>query len=586
MDRNASRRVDWAAAVVWRSARLRARLLRLWLWLRLTTRGAVVAGAAGVILSLHNPALGAGGPPIRAATITVAAGEVAVADNGLCSLIEAIHNANDTTTGAVHADCAAGDPAAQGMDTIALPATSIFALTAADNQTYGASGLPVITGRTTISGSYGTAIRRDAAAEPFRVLAVGRAGELALDWVTISGGQTTTTPSRAAEVTYATSGGGILNLGDLHLLQTTISGNRAAVGGGVYNAGGLLASQANFTHNHAAYDGAALLSFGDSRLYDADVRENDDPFSIAVVVNEGYMKLEGGYVRDNGASTSLSNRGELTIYGVVFENSIVGLDNTGQLTMEAAVFSGHHTAVTNSATALVNRTAIIDNDQGISNGRGHLTLVNSTISGNHTSRAGGGVEVWGGTVEGLFNTITDNTAARGGGVFVAGHYDDFYNCTAGSMSLRYSIISGNQATITIGREAYTEQGTFRCHGSLFLKGSLAGHDGDAGIVNASLIGNFVPDEPAAAILSPEWTSSAAWTPHHTLPWGSPAVDALPNEACELPPPFYAFDQLFNDRNVDGDFRPSANECDIGAIERPPLPYHVFTPFAGREEARR
>ena len=96
MDRDAFRWADWAAVVMWRSPRLRARLLRLWLWLRLTTRSAVVAGAAGVLFSLNNPALGAGGPLVRAATIAVVDGEVAVADNGLCSLIEAIHNANDT----------------------------------------------------------------------------------------------------------------------------------------------------------------------------------------------------------------------------------------------------------------------------------------------------------------------------------------------------------------------------------------------------------------------------------------------------------------------------------------------------------
>lgn len=584
MDRDAFRRADWAAVVMWRSPRLRARLLRLWLWLRLTTRSAVVAGAAGVLFSLNNPALGAGGPLVRAATIAVVDGEVAVADNGLCSLIEAIHNANDTVTGAVHADCAAGDPAAEGVDTIALPLGSVFTLTTADNQTYGASGLPVITGRTIISGSYGTTIRRDDAAAPFRVLAVGRDGDLDLNWVTISGGRAITDSFRAVEVTYATAGGGILNMGGLHLLRTTISGNTAAVGGGVYNAGRLSGSHANFIHNDAAYGGAALLSFGDARLYDVDVRKNDGQFAIPTVVNEGYMKLEGGYMSDNGSATSLSNRGELTLYGVVFENSHVGLANAGQLTMEAAVLSGHKTAIANSATALVNRTAIIDNGQGISNGGGHLTLVNSTISGNHTSEAGGGVMVWGGTVEGLFNTITDNSAARGGGVFVAGSYDEFYTCNVGSMDLRYSILSGNQAPA--GREAYVEQENHRCLGGLFLKGALAGHDGDAGVVNVSLYNNFVPDEPAAAILSPEWTFSAAWTPHHTLPWGSPAVDALPNEACELPPPFYAFDQLFNDRNVDGDYRPSANECDIGAIERPLLPYHVFAPFAGRGDAQR
>ncbi|MBP6786330.1 MAG: hypothetical protein KA170_01990 [Candidatus Promineofilum sp.] len=573
------------AAVIWRSPRLRARLLRLWLWLRRAARSAVVAGAAGVIFSLNNPALGAGSLPIRAATITVAAGEVAAADNGLCSLIEAIHNANDTASGAVHADCASGDPTAEAVDTIALPSGSVFTLAAADNQTYGASGLPVITGRTIISGSHGTTIRRDAAAGPFRVLAVGREGQLDLNGITVSGGQATS-PASTIDVTYATSGGGILNMGELRLQDTTLSGNTAAMGGGVYNVGRLGGSGAHFIHNDAAYDAAALLSLGHVGLDDVDIRENGSRFSASAVANEGDMKLDGGYLIDNESPTGLSNRGELTIYSVVFENGGVGLDNTGQLTMEAVTLSGHEIALFNSATALVNRTAIIDNGRGIINGRGRLTLVNSTLSGNQTGGDGGGILVEGGEVDGSFDTISNNSAGRGGGLFVVGHYDDLglYLCAQGAVDLSYSIISGNHAPA--GREAYVERDVFRCAGSLSLNKSLLGHDGDAGVVNPYLSSSFVPDEPAAAILSHEWTQSAAATPHHPLSWGSPAVDALPNEACELPPPFYAFDQLLHDRNVDGDGRPSANECDIGAIEQQPLPYHVFAPFAGRGAAQR
>ena len=54
-----------------------------------------------------------------------------MADNGLCSLIEAINNANDLVDGQGnqpgHDDCAAGNPA--GVDTIILPAAGSFSLT-------------------------------------------------------------------------------------------------------------------------------------------------------------------------------------------------------------------------------------------------------------------------------------------------------------------------------------------------------------------------------------------------------------------------------------------------------------------------
>jgi hypothetical protein len=75
-----------------------------------------LAGAA-LMLALSGTALAA----IRAEpenAITVASGEVDVVDNGWCSLIEAIQNANNKDTGRPNDDCAAGNPG--GADTINL----------------------------------------------------------------------------------------------------------------------------------------------------------------------------------------------------------------------------------------------------------------------------------------------------------------------------------------------------------------------------------------------------------------------------------------------------------------------------------
>ena len=99
---------------------------------------------------------------------------------------------------------------------------------------------------------------------------------------------------------------------------------------------------------------------GFARLYVADVRENDEVYHRGC---ERKVGAGGGYVGTTALDQPWSNRGELTIYGVVFEEQHRRSGQYRQLTMEAAVFSEHHTAVTNSATALVNCTAIIDNDQ-------------------------------------------------------------------------------------------------------------------------------------------------------------------------------------------------------------------------------
>ncbi|MGH9424300.1 MAG: hypothetical protein ACRD3J_30285, partial [Thermoanaerobaculia bacterium] len=62
-----------------------------------------------------------------AATITVAAGEVAVANNGVCSLREAIHNANADAQ-VDNTDCVAGS----GTDTIELAANATYTLSDAE----------------------------------------------------------------------------------------------------------------------------------------------------------------------------------------------------------------------------------------------------------------------------------------------------------------------------------------------------------------------------------------------------------------------------------------------------------------------
>ena len=567
----------WLAAILWRSPRLRARLLRWRVALaRLNLRGAVaLAGMALAVTMGVGGAASADAPP-QADDIVVVDGEVAVNDNGLCSLIEAIHNANDTATGLVYADCAAGSP--DGADMIILPAGGEFTLTTADNTTYGPSGLPVISAFVTIQSPTTAAIHRDPAAEPFRVLAVGREGLLILEQVTISGGSTPE-PARAADVTYSTGGGGALNLGYLRLNDSVISGNTAYVGGGVYNAGVLTGGGEEFRGNVAGLGGGdALFSFGEVELINAPrFVDNGDRYAGHVVANEGEMTLGGAIFEANPSGISLHNRGDLTVRAGRFSDADTAIDNDGRATIEDTLLSDNRVGLGNSGTAHIDRSAIINNSSGLVNVAGRMTLTNSTISGNHNTYSGAGIHVGGGAVEGLFNTITNNTAAQGGGVFVSGHYGYFYGCFAGWMSLRYSILSGNEATggPEAGPEALVNQESHRCLGHLYLDYSLVGHDGEHGTVRAILGDATVLDEPLERIIEPVLNLDNPQSPVHRLPWGSPAVDALA-DWCEL---VDDVDQRGQPRNQDGDGRPSDFECDAGAYERP-LTHAVFAPVVG------
>jgi hypothetical protein len=78
-------------------------------------------GALALLLAL-------GQAPALAADINVTTPNPNIIDgDDLCSLIEAIENANDNTNGNVHADCTAGAP--NGADTIHLEAGSTHILT-------------------------------------------------------------------------------------------------------------------------------------------------------------------------------------------------------------------------------------------------------------------------------------------------------------------------------------------------------------------------------------------------------------------------------------------------------------------------
>ena len=138
-----------------------------------------------------------------------------------CTLVDAITAANtDTATG--------GCPAGSGADTIVLPAGSTQTLTEVNNDTYGSTGLPVISECDHHCGA-GQTITRDSGAPEFRIVAVDSTGELTLQETTVSGG-VALAPGNPAYY----YGGGIANFlgGTLTVLNSTITGNTGGFGGG------------------------------------------------------------------------------------------------------------------------------------------------------------------------------------------------------------------------------------------------------------------------------------------------------------------------------------------------------------------
>ena len=259
-----------------------------------------LAGVALMLTLGQNPGL--------AATIPV---------NADCTLVDAITAANtDTATGG----CSAGS----GADTIVLPAGSTHTLTSVNNDTYGPTGLPVISSVITIAG-LGSTIARDSTAPDFRILVVSNMGELTLQETTVSGGRSFLVDGGLVE----NFGGGVANFdGTLTVTNSTISGNTTRVNGG-----------------------------GVSSYFSG----------ILTITNSTIAGNVGGGMLNNRFSTGIVTNS--TIAGNVGGNG--GIANFGTLTVTNSTISGN---TTNSIGG------------GMLNGYGGtLTLVRTLIAGNAAS---------------------------------------------------------------------------------------------------------------------------------------------------------------------------------------------------------
>jgi hypothetical protein len=199
-----------------------------------------------------------------AATIAVSNNAVAIKSDGICSLIEAINNAN-ATTGQPHTDCVAGTPS--GADTIVLPGGGLFDVNTSDNDNdYGYNGLPEIASTIIIEGD-GATIRRTGN-ENFRLISVITSGDLTLNDVTLSGGD--------PGYYY----GGAINVyqGKLAVNDSTLTGNKAD-GGGAISAqyAEVTIDNSTFTKNIAYVGGAVDMRYSTLTISNSEFTENTSP---------------------------------------------------------------------------------------------------------------------------------------------------------------------------------------------------------------------------------------------------------------------------------------------------------------------
>ncbi|MBK9923775.1 MAG: sortase [Anaerolineales bacterium] len=310
--------------------------------------------------------------PVYAASLVVNTNtDNTTAGDGLCTLREAINNANsnsDTTNG----DCVAG----AGADTISF----------AGNYTITLSGsqLPVVTTTITINGNGETNTTIQANANPNvatnRIFEVASTGNLTLNGLTIRNGRCSVTCP-----TSANNGGGIYTAGTLALTNSTISGNSAIVGGGIVNAGTLAVTKSTISGNSGDIDGGGIYNIGMLAMTNSTISGNSANAS------------SGGGIYNNVGTTTVTNS---TISG------------------NSAGFVGGGIRNLNGITTVTNST--ISGNSAIFGGgivnAGTLTVTNSTISSNSVSNSGGGIDNNSGTTTVTNSTISGNSANIGGGI--------------------------------------------------------------------------------------------------------------------------------------------------------------------------
>ena len=208
---------------------------------------------------------------------------------GGCTLVDAITAANSSVaTGG----CPAGSPASgvSGADTIVLPTNSVHTLTAVNSNLDGPNGLPVITSEITIQGN-GSIIRRDPGAPEFRILSVQSGGNLTLDKITVSKG------------IASACGGGIINLGTLAIIASTIVSNTAKCGGGLSGPGAMTLINSTVSGNFAAAGGGVGTGMDHSTtLINSTVTGNSASDHAGGIDNFGTLRLFQTLVSGNSAS--------------------------------------------------------------------------------------------------------------------------------------------------------------------------------------------------------------------------------------------------------------------------------------------
>jgi CSLREA domain-containing protein len=289
--------------------------------------------------------------PVYAASILVNSNADTQANDGVCTLREAIIAANiDAHSGTLPGECAAGS---SGVDAISFAGNYTITVD---------SHFPIVTTAMTIMGKGAANTIIQAAATPntatWRVFQVFTTGNLTLDGVTVRNGRCNGSCTILGGA-FPNGGGGIFNGGTLRVTNSVISGNIGEYGAGIDNEGTLTVINSTISENTGAFEGGGIRNF------------KGGTFTLTVI-NSTFLgntaSLGGGIFGDGSANIANSTFSGNTAFnwggGISAENTFFVLNSTFFGNTAAFGGGGINNANEGGTVLVVLRNTIVANNSG------------------------------------------------------------------------------------------------------------------------------------------------------------------------------------------------------------------------------
>ena len=432
--------------------------------------------------------------------ISVTTNQDVIADDGDCSLREAVQAANLDQS-------YFGCPAGSGTDTILLP-IGTYALSAqGQGEDQGLIGDLDITDSLTILGDGIDVTTIDGMYKDRIFHVIPEDIQVKISDMTLKNGYV---PKEDL-----LGGGAVLSLGDLILTRVKIQENSASRGGGVRNSlGRLLLTDSEVVNNQSNFEGGGIYGDGKIVIVDSQVNQNSSEFGGGISADE-LMELT-----------------RVTIDGNEAIQSGGGIYTDFETFLNQVTFSSNR--------AITGAGFYNNNDSELSN----VTFGDNLAEDpNPEGSAHGGGIYNNGTLKIINNTLNENQAGRGGGI---------YNSELGQVTLVNTILADNSG------------GNCANFGEQI---SLGYNIEDTNSCKLDQPGDRPGTNPLLADLVDELDGTATFP----LLSGSPAIDTALEDYCPYT------DQRGVIRPVDGD-RNGVLGCDIGAHENTPGGVLRFSPF--------